>query len=94
MKGQVWDVSWEAERAALLGDLHFRKAACDAELQEKIRSGGLNKDTSTAYRYMHDNTPGVFGGQPYDYQQRGFVFAHIAVGVPAGSLSWSLSWGC
>jgi hypothetical protein len=84
VKGQVWDVSWEAERAALLGDLHFRKEVCDAELQEKIRGGGLNKDTSTAYRYRHDNTPGVFGGQPYDYSQRGFVFAHIAVGVPAG----------
>jgi len=84
VKGQVWDVTWEDERAALLGDLHFRKAACDAELLEKIRSGGLSKDTSTAYRYMHDNTPGVFGGQPFDYQQRGFVFAHIAVGVPEG----------
>ena len=81
VKGQVWDVTWEAERAALLGDLHFRKEVCDAALQEKIRNGGLNKDTSTAYRYMHDNTPGVFGGQPYDYSQRGFVFAHIAVGL-------------
>jgi hypothetical protein len=84
VKGQVWDVSWEPERAALLGDLHFRKEVCNVELLEKIRSGALNKDTSTAYRYMHDNTPGVFGGQPYDYQQRGLVFAHIAVGVPAG----------
>ena len=84
VKGQVWDVSWEPERAALLGDLHFRKEVCDAALLEKIRGGGLNKDTSTAYRYRHDNTPGVFGGQPYDYQQRDFVFAHIAVGVPEG----------
>ena len=84
VKGQVWDVSWENERAALLGDLHFRKEVCDAALLEKIRGGGLNKDTSTAYRYRHDNTPGVFGGQPYDYQQRDFVFAHIAVGVPEG----------
>jgi hypothetical protein len=42
------------------------------------------KDVSVTYFCEEDFTPGEFGGQPYDFVQRNFMFGHVAAGVPEG----------
>jgi hypothetical protein len=84
VRGRVKNVVWVNETNSLKGDLVFTKSLCDSELLEKLRSGTLNKDTSTAYFCNELFEVGEFGGQKYDAVQKNLMFHHIAVGVPEG----------
>jgi hypothetical protein len=81
--GYVENVKFDAKINGLVGDLRFEKKDCDEAFLERVRSGSL-KDVSVAYISVEDFTPGQFGNEPYDFVQRGFVFGHVAVGVPEG----------
>ena len=84
IRGRVWNVSWNAEINALVGEYYFAKSLCDAELLKQIREDKLNKDTSTAYYCTEVFENGEFGGQQFDSIQKGIMFHHVAVGVPEG----------
>ncbi len=84
IRGRVRNVSWNSEINALVGEYHFAKSLCDAELLKQIREEKLNKDTSTAYYCSEIFEAGEFGGQKYDSRQEGIMFHHVAVGVPEG----------
>jgi hypothetical protein len=84
IRGRVRNVSWDAEINALVGEYHFGKSLCDAELLRQIREGKLNRDTSTAYYCTEVFEVGEFGGQQFDSRQKDIMFHHVAVGVPEG----------
>jgi len=84
IRGKVRNVTWNSEINGFFGELHFNKKYCDSDLLDKVRSGTLSKDSSTAYFCEIINEPGEFGGQPFDARQEEIVFHHIAVGIPEG----------
>ena len=84
IRGRVKNVSWNSEINALVGEYHFAKSLCDAELLEQIREDKLNKDTSTAYYCTEVFEVGEFGGQQFDSRQEAIMCHHVAVGVPEG----------
>jgi hypothetical protein len=84
IRGRVRNVSWNSEINALVGEYHFVKSLCDAELLNQIKESQLNQDTSTAYYCSEVFEAGEFGGQKYDSRQEAIMFHHVAVGVPEG----------
>jgi hypothetical protein len=83
IRGKVENVKFDAGINGVRGDIRFLKGLCDKALLEGVRKGDL-KDVSVAY-FSEDNfTPGEFGGEPYDFVQRNFMFGHVAAGVPEG----------
>jgi len=84
IRGKVRILSWNPEINAFHGELHFTKSFCDAVLLKQLREGKLGKDISSAYFCREVFEAGEFGGQKFDSRQEGFVFYHVAVGVPEG----------
>ncbi len=83
IRGQVRDVRFDPAGNSVKGDFHFFKAVCDQAFLDGVKSGSL-VDVSVAYYCEEDWTPGQFGGEPYDFVQRNFMFGHVAAGVPEG----------
>jgi len=83
IRGQVREVRFDSAGNSVKGDFHFFKAACDQAFLEGVKAGSL-VDVSVAYYCEEDWTPGEFGGEPYDFVQKNFMFGHVAAGVPEG----------
>ncbi len=84
IRGQVRDVSFDEKINAVVGDVYFLKAFCDAALLESVRNGTLSKDVSAAYFADEFAEPGKFGDDVYDFVQRNIMFGHVAVGLVEG----------
>jgi hypothetical protein len=81
--GQAETVKFCDEINGIIGNLRFKKAACDAAFLDNIKTG-KRKDVSLGFFYIEDRTPGEFKGQKYDFVQRKFLIDHVAAGVPVG----------
>ncbi len=62
------------------GQVHILKAKVSADFLAAVKAGVLSKN-SIGFMYEEDWTPGLFGGQKYDFAQRKILVDHVAVGV-------------
>jgi len=83
IKGKVEGAKFSDEINAILGNLRFFKAKCDAAFLAEIKSG-KRKDVSLGFFYDYDATPGKWNDEPYDFVQRNILVDHVAAGVPVG----------
>jgi len=83
IRGRAQDVKFCDEINAVIGDSHFFKAKCDPAYLARLKKGDLS-DVSVSYYNNEVFQSGKFGDEPYDFQQKEFMFGHIAAGVPEG----------
>jgi len=83
IKGKVEGAKFSDEINAILGNLRFFKAKCDAAFLAEIKTG-KRKDVSLGFFYDYDGTPGKWNDQAYDFVQRNILVDHVAAGVPVG----------
>jgi hypothetical protein len=83
IRGRFENVRFCDKINGILSDAHLLKARCEKAFVDGVRSGKY-KDVSVAYFSEDVFTPGKFGDEPYDFEQRNFMFGHVAAGVPEG----------
>jgi len=83
IRGKAENISFCNKINGLIGDTRFLKAKCDQTVLDEVKTRKL-KEVSVAYFCDDIFTPGKFGDEPYDFEQKNFMFGHVAAGVPEG----------